>query len=548
MGNYDRMQDMLQKLKANLEEEQIEKTSNIMNDVMGTIEDLNPKITSDSQGYKEGNKYIFKQFITYENSESLMKLVTSCASEQIGDLINYKDALYQKAGIIFVQGENPVEIMIYATRGINQDIYKRAVLDVLKDLALDYKSEFASAYKNILQNWTWDDCIELVLESIKQSRLEGLSQDVYKVFEIRYKFRERAAKVLIDIAADETFESITNFLVYNTGESTEEATMFRNIMYYMGKNSEKGSAHVYKIYTAGRTDNNKKNLLIVGIRNNMHSGIYNDMRQKLMDPETEKWLSNKIIHILNKTKGNEMSVKLAKECSRFAHIDSGKIDVAIDTTIDGLTKVVADKRAEFDYRRNCTIKLGELKGLDERNKAREFLKSFEDNLQRLNIVKASALVELGDKNEMLTLVKYLIGTNDEELIREANNQIRRLKGKNNEELNRSLLKPIASFLKNDEAKNIVRFERIIDLYHTGINNDEIGSVFLEKLETTAHKEIKTKLFNFFSRNYYNFSESLKNRIKSQIIIDTKNGVISKEAMLALKDITKGDTALPGSNK
>ena len=164
----------------------------------------------------------------------------------------------------------------------------------------------------------------------------------------------------------------------------------------------------------------------------------------------------------------------------------------------------------------------------------------------LRITAASALTQLGRINELKTLFKYLVGSSDVELADDALNQIRRLKSIRDNNVNNALTSVISRFMENDEAKNTSRVLTILDIYSTGMPNEEITGVFLKKLSTTSHEKIKVRLLEFFSKNYSILPNCEKDKIKQEITRLTLDDTVAQNAMESLKKINMSSSNLPES--
>lgn len=527
--------DILRSYKEKLDKE-------IISDTMEMLEQINPKLTSDSKKYKEGNKYIFKQVIGYENSEDLMSTVIDTANYNVYNLSEYKDNISQKLIYAFEQSENPIEIIIYATRGLKENVYKNAILDVIKDIFVDYRAQVIEAYRNIIINWTWYDCIELVLKSIEQNIVLELKDVVYELFKNNYMLREKAATTLINISDESSFESMINFLVVSTSSSTDDIQMFKNIMYNLGRNTQKGSAFAYKIYSTINCRNQISNALILGIKLNLNKAIYDNIEKRLQNRELDRRSHNKLIDLLERTKHiNKISLDILNKALSYEHLDQDRVRGGIGASdiemqIEMAQSIKTDERARV----NSIIKLGKSK--DER--VNDVLLSLYNESDLIRIVVASALVERGENKELLTLFKYLVGSTNNDHCNAATNQIKRLLSTPNQDINAALIKVIAKFMENNEPKSTERTLKILDLYSSGRPQEEIGNIFLNKLKLNPYVQVKSRLLAFFSKNYTVFSNELRTQIRDEITNCSKIQSISQEAMQALKVITAGESSLP----
>ncbi len=532
--------DLLQKYKNDLIENGYEE--NIKTETIDIIEETNAGITKDSKKYKESDKCIFKQDISYENAERLVMAIKRYKEYSLYNLSEYKDQVYQEALFCFERCENPIEMLVYSIREVTEKMYINLLQDIVKDFINDYRTEVVKAYENILNNWIWEDCIEFVLNSVKLNFLQELQEPLYNLFVKSYSLRVAVADTLIDIEAKEKFTSMVNFLVVNTSDSREETGIMKDIVYRLGKNSEFGSVAIYKIYLNVRVRGNIKTLLMLGIRNNLRSEIYNDIEKKLYNKQIERWVHNQLVDLLNYTDKNPKSQELLEKCKTIAHIDKGRINV---NGIDELKEVITNKSADKHSRKEAIIKL--IRMQEETNEEKiKIIESVYSESDSLRITAASALTQLGRINELKTLFKYLVGSSDVELADDALNQIRRLKSIRDNNVNNALTSVISRFMENDEAKNTSRVLTILDIYSTGMPNEEITGVFLKKLSTTSHEKIKVRLLEFFSKNYSILPNCEKDKIKQEITRLTLDDTVAQNAMESLKKINMSSSNLPES--
>lgn len=535
--------DILQKYKNDLIESGYEE--DIKTDTIDTIEETNAMITDDSKKYKESDKCIFKQDISYENAERLVNAIKKYNDYSEYNLNRYKDEIYQEALFCFERCENPIEMLVYSVREVADNMFVNALQDIVKDFVNYYRNEVVKAYENILNNWIWEDCVRFVLNSIKLNLLQELQDPVYNLFVKSYSLRVIAADTLIDIDAKEKFISMVNFLTVNTSDSREDTGIMKDIIYRLGKNTEYGSIAIYKVYLGTRARRFIKKLLLLGIRNNLRTEIYSDIEKKLKNKEIERVVHNEILDLLNYTNNNPKSQALLKSCKSIMHIDQKKLD---DITLDGideLKQIIINRSKDITTRKNAIIKLIKIpEGTDE-EKIKIIENVYSEN-DTLRITAASALIQLGRIKELSTLFKYLVASLDDELSRDALNQIRRLKSIRDNRVNSALTSVISRFMENDEDKNTQRVLTILEIYETGMPNEEITEVFLKKLSSTKHKKIKIRLLEFFSKNFSILPDSEKDRIKQEITKLTLDETVTENAMESLKKINMSSSNLPES--
>src|SRR3712207_2769239 len=120
-------QDYLEVLKK-FKEDNYGQELNI--DTMKEIENINPNISNNSKSYREGNKYIFKQPISYENAENLINILSTANKYNENNINIFKDQIRKKCSLITTLGESPTEMLIYGTKLFNEnEIYINCILE-----------------------------------------------------------------------------------------------------------------------------------------------------------------------------------------------------------------------------------------------------------------------------------------------------------------------------------------------------------------------------------------------------------------------------------
>jgi len=531
--------DVLRMYKENNCEEEL----NI--DAMKSLESLNPKLSLDSKSYREGNKYIFKQPISYENAEDIMQILSSAKEYDEYNISLFKDEIRKKCSLITTLGESPTEMLIYGTKLLgDSELYINCILDELKNLK-ESDQYFLEAYKNILNNWNWSKQLEICIKSISSMYLKDLSTEVYKVFETNAALRKDAAIALIDLESKEHYKGIINLLIalMKDTESREFKGIAREVFYYLGKKDVEGSTYLYAHnLKSDYLKNEVRNIMSVGIKQNVTPGILKDIEKRLKDKSLEGYDQTKLIRLLGRLKGrNEACKDILLSIKNLNHINKTEVTNALGDEDDDLELVIKDEHAPLKQRVSAIINLGK----SENENAENVLRNIASDNKVLKVAVHSALFEKGYEKEVIPIFGYAIDTNSKELEQEeAKNQIKRLRGLKNEELSKTLFKVVKTLLADD--KNKTRVLTILDLYSTGIAEEPIGEVFLEKLKHTDIVEAKMKIMDFFNRNICTFNKNLQKQIREEFVNRSRedNNVVKEKALQCLKEINIGSDLIP----
>lgn len=538
-------QDYLEVLKK-FKEDNCEEECNI--DTMKELENINPNISTNSKKYGDGNKYIFKQPISYDNAESIIKILNTAKNYDENSISIFKDEIRKKCSLITILGESPTEMLIYGTKLLGDEtIYVNCILDELKNLK-DTDENFVDAYKNILTNWRWNKQLSICMKSIAGMYLKEFGKEIYEIFENNASLREDAAMALIDLECREFYKGMINLLVVllKDTESRSVKDMVRTIFYHLGKSDLEGSTYLYAHYLKSEyLTNETRNIIAVGIKPRITPGIIKDMEKRFKDKNFVGYDQSKMIRLLGRIKyKNEAVRNLLFEIKDLPHINKTEIISVIGEDggdLESLSSLINDEKAPIKQRVDAIVVLGK----SESEKSEEILKSIKSDNNIIKIAIHSALFEKGSENEIVHIFKYLItNTISEEEKNEAKNQIKRLRGLRDEKLANTLLTVVKKLLESDDNK--ARVLTILDLYSSGIADENIGKVFLEKLKSTEISEAKIKIIEFFNRNISRFDEQLQKEIRNEIVKCSieNNSLVKDIALKCLKEINRNSDFIP----
>lgn len=536
--------EVLGALKATMKQEIDEKIV----DTITTVEILNPELTADSKKYRDSNKIIFKEYISSKSANELVSLVLNISEYNISNIGLYKEEILSKCNIIYMQGENPIEMLVYSIKGLaNESIYINAIRDVIKIFYEDNSELIIISYRNILNKWQWNDCLEFVLKSITELKIYQLADDVYSVFKNNNINRELAAKTIISLEATELFENLINFLCTLENENTTEIDQLRNILYYMVKFNKQNTIYIYKCYIQLTVNKTVSSILIGAIRFNVDRVILDHIEKCLRNSELSYYTFRKLITLLSKTKQSNTSIiQILINALRISHLDKKQKDLIKralgDDTPEMQLDIIKDKRKDSIERRNAIISMAK----SEDEKYLEVLDEVAKESDEFKAIVYSVKVQRGNINQVIKLFEYIV-TRDEydEVSIEATNQIKRLRTLKDEKLNGALLKVASSLLADDELSNIKKVNKILDIFSSGVPTDEVGQLFLNKLKSTKHSIIKSKIIEFYKKNFNRLkSDTLKNSIKDAILNCTYDTEVDSIAMECLKSINSYVESVP----
>lgn len=518
-------------------------------DTISIIDELNPNLTNDSKKYRDSKKIIFKQAISEKNAKKIMDLVLDIEKYDTYTLNEYKREIRKICLNIYLgYDENPIEILIFSIKGLyGKDIYINSILDVLKSLYEENQEIVIKAYKDILNDWNFDECLDIVLKSIVELRINSIQDEVFNLLERNIRFRKQASKTLISIGARDYYESMLNLLCSQNSMTTEEISILREVLFFFANQDEINTQYIYSYYikTYSYMLKEVNSILIAAIRKNLSKSILDDAEKRLKNNQIDNRVHRKIIRMLGRCNQNNVAIKILKDALNYSYLNRTDILGAIGGNDQEVQiQVLKNTKSSEKEKINAIIALG--KGDTDIS---QILDIASKQSEGLKIAAHSVRVERGDKKEIIELFKYIVNKNiDENLVYDATNQIRRLRGLGDHDLNTSLLEVAKKLLENDDAAYVNRVMKIIDIFSKGIATDEIGELFINKLKSTKHAVIKIELLEFFKKEHNRFNNNLKIEIKNIVVDCTKEEKVSDNAMECLNSINKLVDATPIMNK
>lgn len=525
------LEEQFKKLGFGSEDIEIERS-----DTQQVLESITAKGTQIKEKSGKASKFVFLYPMQYERAEQLMETIMLINRQELSTG-EYKTKLLSECNVINVYKESPVEMLIYGSKGIKSKDYKLVILDVLRTIRAQDK-RFISSYQHILTNWTWDDCLELVIQSVIDLEIKEVAEMVYTIFETKDNLRTLAAQALIDINATEYFNSMINYLAIRSNEQAEEKAQCIEIMKYLGRKHPLGSQYIFDAYVRENYCTASLNLMIAGIRLHITSDILKTIEHIVTDANTHKYVYYKMMRILERSSSKpvvqetleRLKKKVGQNKPNFYMNDSeALINIAINTTLP-----VKDRMDAVLY----------LANLDD-PRIDGLLEHFKRESDLMCIVAASACVERGREDNLKLLFNYILKDDTDcspDYIKEAISQIRRLRsisGPNSQKIQSTLELLIKTLLQPGKLKSLKVELRLIELYSKGIPSENLAEIFLEKLKSTSTVEVQQMLLKFFEQHRGRFSADLQERSLAEVIRLTKVASIDTFAMKVLETLTKG---------
>lgn len=504
------------------------------------VEEINPNLTQESVAYKDNKKLIFKQVLSYENAQDIVETIRKVEGVSIE---NYREKVNKVCSSAWIMKESPIEMMVYATKGLKDEKYLNVVLDILKSLGEKDEKELVASYYNILKNWNWNECIKTVLKSLQDLRIKELSKPVYHIFETNEVLRKEAALTIIAMGETNYFEGIINFLVMRSNDTREQLDEVKQLMVAMG-HSDEASALIYKAYIDMNMRLEVANQLIPGIRRHISMEILKQAERLLNDPYANFTQQRKAVRLLERCDSNAAVKTVIDKVRSYEHLKrawSNQTGSVME--LQGIKQLINSKGLEHRDTLNAILALG--KATDDKSK--EILYTFSEKTELLKIIANSALAERGDKQRLVKLCTYIIEPNkDEKLVYEAIGQIRRLRFLQNESLSKDLLsitnKLLDTFSTSPDPQYVMS---VLSIYEVGIPTDEIGKMYLTQLKVSKHVKIQQMALDFLVKNHSKFNALLQTQIHNELIKLSQSGtVFAKQAMAALGKISKSTDAVP----
>lgn len=540
--------EQLEELKVNMKDnpEKWEESTFTKNDIISTLEAINPEITKNSIAFKESNKYIFKQPVSYESSEKIIKFVSNNKKIEQWQINSYKQQLHNICSLIVAKGESPVEMLVYSTKAVqNNSENINLIMDELKEMWI-VDPKLTAAYKNILRSWNWPEQLQIVLNSIVSMNLDGFDEELINLFENNVQLREEAAYVIIALKYEKYYNRIINCLLALNIDSREITGTILRILKKMAGASKYGAELVFKTYIETTRHPSLNNVFIAAIKKNATAEIYDKLEKYVVSANMN--IQKKAIFLLGKI-DNQKSADILKSIKDNRNVNKEVLTIAFGNSknkdyIDLLKNIADDNERRIQERTAALISLANVGGTE----LIPYVENYINKSPEFEIAAASVLVQFGKMEKITVIFRYILTKNiAEAYVKEAVRQINRLRSLKNPEINSSLNKALKNLLKGDNEFVVLS---LVNLFTKGIPDDDVADTLLYKLKNTTVEQAKLIILKYLAKNYPLLSEKIQDMISKEIVtcsLNNSSDQIKNTAMECLSVITRKADLRPVAN-
>lgn len=482
---------------------------------------------------------IFSQFISYENSCEIIKMVKSVSEVNAINVNIFKDKLKNLCSDIVYSGQCPVEMLVYATKAFyNNKFAQNAVIDILTDLSFIDRN-FKAAYENILKNWSWNDQISIVIKSCETIEMEEMGENIMEIAEDNECLRQVAISALVNMKLKHYFSRIINLMSAAREDSKEIISIATEIYPKMARHPE-GQEVLFKAYF------NEKNFALNGIfvsalKNNISSEDLNKIIEYAEANDLSK--QRKALYLLGKI-DNKYTAKAIKTLLENNRVDKKELFTVIGFSkkvefINPLKACIKDTSKSADLRYKALISLGNFN--DKRQIP--FIEEFLSEGDEIKIAASSALLQLGEISYLVDLFKYVLKEENSNSTKLAKKELKRIRGLRNQELNIKIDSACEKILEGDKESICSNIIEIL----TRVNSDRSNSIILNKFHNTKLIDLKGKILKYFTENYVQFAPSYQEEVRKSIVkgsVDKSSRIVMTESMRALAVINKRTDSTP----
>lgn len=482
---------------------------------------------------------IFSQFISYDNSYEIIKTVKSVSEVNAVNVNVFKDKLKNLCSDIVYSGQCPVEMLVYSTKAFYNNKYAQStVINVLKDLSFIDRN-FKAAYDNILKNWNWKDQISIVIKSCESIAMEEMGQNIMEIAERSEGLRQEAIVSLVNMKLKQYYSKIVNLMSAAREDSKEVVGIAAEVYPKMARCLE-GQEVLFKAYF------NDRNFALNGIyasalKNNISSEDLNKIIEHAESKEVFK--QKKALYLLGKV-NNKYATEAIKTLLENNRVDKKELFTVMGYSkniefINSLKACIKDAGNSTDLRCKALISLGNFND----KKQVPFIKEFLNEGDEIKIAASSALLQLGEINYLVDLFKYVLKEDNSNFANQAKNELKRIRGQRNQELNLKIDSACEKILEGDK-ENIC--SNIIDIL-TRVNSDRSNSIILNKFHNTKLIDLKGRILRYFAENYIQFAPDFQQEVRKSIVVlskDKTSKVFMLESMRALEMINKRSDRAP----
>lgn len=466
---------------------------------------------------------LFKHYITEINAKLIWEKIQKIKEIDESKLNNLEREIIDFGRSILEEGQNPVEMIVYSTKGLDLSINKNfeSALRILKNIC-NSNFEARKALISILEDWTWTNQLKLVIETIKEIKEANAYEGLISLLNDD-NLKENAAECLIELRDERAIDSILDMVNSLNGFNAKEKDIAFRIIVKLAQFGENATKHIIERYL----DNENKSLNIVysNVISRLKDMAVESMANLLYD---DKYSQKAAITLGKMRTGSATKYLLA---ALYDPNIENKINIIIglgytkDTEcIEHLTNILNDEKQTDEVKRCVITSLANIQAIE----TKEMIKKFLDN-EALCINAFSALVQLGEINYLSNLFMYLVkpGLNSEHVLN-AIKEIKRLRGLKLNELNKQITDGIKYIIQNDDGYACINTLKIID---TNLD-DNFAKELLVKLNNTKKEEIQYMIYKILGKH----AGLLKNIINERVFLDAYESTSTRIRYLAQKII------------
>lgn len=471
------------------------------------------------------NENIFEYYISDINAKMVFEKTLNLYNFKGKALNSNESEIISLCKTILEEGQNPVEMFLYTTKAFNfdnNDIFK----SLLRILICICNSNLSArnALINVLNNWTWDNQLKLVVETIRTIKERNAYDSLIPLLK-NDNIKFNVAECLIDLGDERCIEPIldmTNtFNGFNVKERNaafwiiDRLTVFginavSPIIKHYINNENKSLNTVYS-----NVISRSKDISLESLNNLLYSEEYNQKAAitlgKMRMPKATKYLIDAL---------NSPSIK--NKINIIIGLGYTKDENAIEPLVDMLRTEVLTR----EEKASIITSLANLEAYGEKDTIKGYI-----NDKELAINAMSALVQLNEIRYLGSLFKYLvIPDKSYDEVSYAIKELKRLKGIRDSNISKQILDGIKFIIRNDDGYACLNILRILD---TNIE-DDIAKELIMKLNNTKKEEIQYSIYKILSKN----TGVLNNIISERIFVDATSNTSTRVRYLAQKIIEK----------
>ena len=515
-------------------------------DIVADTNELLELVSPVSQSTLETAKSKFVFFNCKDDScERLFNLLN-------GDIVKNKSAILNECNMMYLRGENPITMLLYMYRTKSDDIDKRELRFTINEVveSNSVENDNAEAISHILINWNWEECLELALDLIQVGNIEGVAHLVFDIGKRDKNIRMKAFLTIVSMKSAEYtayYNDIVKILlsVQPQDMSKEYISNTTTILSRLTVD-EYGVSILYNYYKNARMPSRLRAMCVNAMVKNITDSILNDIRVTISSLNTPSSVKNVLVELVGRL--HDVSKKYKGIPNNLQQLydwlikDRGEKSVYLQAEDkDKYKTIVSDKSINKQERISAITQIARLGSSEDI----EFIKQFEDEDDEMKIICASAMAQLGDRQGIVTIFRYL-QSNDRKVIGAIRSQLKRLILLKNDKyrLSEAVYQVASQLLSVDNDATISVVVEIIRVYKPIVPTKEIAELFVNKFKVTRQRDVLLELLDYLKIYIKDMNKDLVNDIKQRAIELSQSSTIKNEAMKFLNDIESDATLLP----